>query len=203
MKLISVWATKGGVGKTTLAIHIAAGLAANGYRVMVCDCDLQRSVVAYGKMAEARGIKVPFKIHAGEPREKPKDIDVIIVDHAPSDKKPAGGIVVMAYCPGPLEFWAMQGQKEMTKGKMVISVINRVNNARARDRAVVASRDVYGDDCVIISERAAYSYVIGRWTTVFDDISVIGDLYGVKEARKEMDVLIREIESRFGTTINK
>lgn len=200
MKLISVWATKGGVGKTTLAIHIAAGLAANGYRVMVCDCDLQQSVVSYGKYAEMKGIKLPFKIHAGGPKQKPEDIDVIIVDHAPSDEKPSGGIIVMAYCPGPLEFWALHGQKEMTQGRMVVSVLNRVNRTRSDDQAAMAS-NIYGDNTVVIHERSVYRRVIGRGSTVFD-ASVIDHLYGAREAKKEMDVLIREIESRFGTIKN-
>ncbi len=67
MKLISVWATKGGVGKTTLAIHIAAGLAANGYRVMVCDCDLQQSVVSYGKYAEMKASNCRLRSTLGGP----------------------------------------------------------------------------------------------------------------------------------------
>ncbi len=35
MKTVSLINEKGGVGKTTLAIHIAAGLAIRGYRVVL------------------------------------------------------------------------------------------------------------------------------------------------------------------------
>jgi ribosomal protein S24E len=52
------------------------------------------------------------------------------------------------------------------------------------------------------NERSVYRRVIGRGSTVFD-ANVIEHLYGAREAKKEMDVLIREIESRFGTIKKK
>ncbi|NWF69082.1 MAG: ParA family protein [Chloroflexi bacterium] len=41
MKILSLINEKGGVGKTTLATHIAAGLAIRGYRVVLADADPQ------------------------------------------------------------------------------------------------------------------------------------------------------------------
>lgn len=41
MKTLTLINEKGGVGKTTLAIHIAAGLAIRGYRVVLADADAQ------------------------------------------------------------------------------------------------------------------------------------------------------------------
>ena len=47
MKVITLLNEKGGVGKTTLATHIAAGLARAGRRVVLLDADPQ----ATGKVA--------------------------------------------------------------------------------------------------------------------------------------------------------
>lgn len=41
MKTVTLLNEKGGVGKTTLATHIAAGLAVNGHRVLLVDADPQ------------------------------------------------------------------------------------------------------------------------------------------------------------------
>lgn len=41
MKTITLINEKGGVGKTTLATHLAAGLAIRGYRVVLADADAQ------------------------------------------------------------------------------------------------------------------------------------------------------------------
>lgn len=41
MKVISLINEKGGVGKTTLALHVAAGLAIKGLRVLLMDADAQ------------------------------------------------------------------------------------------------------------------------------------------------------------------
>lgn len=54
MKIITLLNEKGGVGKTTLAIHIAAGLAIRGYRVVLADTDMQaNATIAFGLPPEA------------------------------------------------------------------------------------------------------------------------------------------------------
>jgi len=46
MKIITLLNEKGGVGKTTLATHIAAGLAIRGYRVVLVDTDAQANATS-------------------------------------------------------------------------------------------------------------------------------------------------------------
>lgn len=53
MKILTLINEKGGVGKTTLAIHIAAGLAMRGYRVILADADAQgHATVSFGLAKE-------------------------------------------------------------------------------------------------------------------------------------------------------
>ena len=43
LMIIAIANSKGGVGKSTLAVHLAAWLHAQGYRVTLADCDTQQS----------------------------------------------------------------------------------------------------------------------------------------------------------------
>ncbi len=55
MKIITLLNEKGGVGKTTLSTHIAAGLAVTGHRVMLVDADPQgHATVAFGLQKEPK-----------------------------------------------------------------------------------------------------------------------------------------------------
>lgn len=53
MKVVTLLNEKGGVGKTTLATHIAAGLAIKGNKVVLVDADAQgHSTIAFGLKKE-------------------------------------------------------------------------------------------------------------------------------------------------------
>jgi len=56
MKVLTLLNEKGGVGKTTLADHIAAGLALKGKRVVVIDADPQGHAAALLNQPEAPGL---------------------------------------------------------------------------------------------------------------------------------------------------
>jgi chromosome partitioning protein len=56
MKVITVTNRKGGVGKSTMSVHIAAGLATRGYRVGLIDTDSQGHAGLMLNMPEENGL---------------------------------------------------------------------------------------------------------------------------------------------------
>ncbi len=56
MKIITLLNEKGGVGKTTLATHIAAGLAIRGYNVVLADTDMQANATIAFRLDMEPGI---------------------------------------------------------------------------------------------------------------------------------------------------
>ncbi|MGB1285049.1 MAG: ParA family protein [Aggregatilineales bacterium] len=55
-KVLTLLNEKGGVGKTTVSIHVAAGLAARGYRVILIDADPQGSATSALGMKKYDGL---------------------------------------------------------------------------------------------------------------------------------------------------
>jgi chromosome partitioning protein len=86
VKTILVASSKGGVGKTTIATHLAAQAALSGKRTVLVDADPQRSSTRWAeKRAGLESAVLPVDgsgAARGWQRELPEDTDVVIVDAA-------------------------------------------------------------------------------------------------------------------------
>lgn len=119
MKVISVLNQKGGVGKTTLSINLAAALKANGHTVLLVDADPQGSSLDW---AAAREPNEPLFSVVSCPKptihKTVADIgsgkDFVIIDGAPRVTDlarsciMASDLVLIPIQPSPYDIWASQ-----------------------------------------------------------------------------------------------
>jgi chromosome partitioning protein len=156
--IISVQNQKGGVGKTTIAIHISHALALRDFSVLLVDADPQGSARDW---AAARADKPPFDlvgldrptIHRDIPTIA-KKYDYTVIDGPPrvSDLArsaiAAADIVVIPVQPSPYDVWACNEVIKLIQEALVfkeklksVFAINRkiVNTAIGRDVAEALS----------------------------------------------------------------
>ncbi|NEQ29395.1 MAG: AAA family ATPase [Leptolyngbya sp. SIO4C5] len=150
--IISVQNQKGGVGKTTLAVHISHALATKGALVLLVDADPQGSARDW---AAAREDKPPFSvvgldrptIHRDLP-EMAKNYDHVVIDGPPRVSElarsaiAAADLVLIPVQPSPYDVWAAQEVIDLFREASVfkeklksVFAINRkiVNTAIGRD----------------------------------------------------------------------
>ncbi|GJE02193.1 MULTISPECIES: ParA family protein [Methylobacterium] len=84
MAIMATASAKGGVGKTTLSILIAADLALDGYKVALLDCDLNQHASAFGTKADIPNLTViPAVVEQNvlsAMRQAEEGADMVIVD---------------------------------------------------------------------------------------------------------------------------
>ena len=151
-KVISVLNQKGGVGKTTLAVHVATAFSQQGAKVLLLDADPQGSALDW---AAVRPDATTFPV-VGLPRPTLHrdiqsllpDYDLIVIDGPPRVNElarsaiMASDLVLIPVQPSPYDIWAAKEIVDIIKDASVFKenlksafVINRkiVNTAIGRD----------------------------------------------------------------------
>lgn len=117
--IVALLNQKGGVGKTTLALHLAGAWSAQGQRVLVIDADPQGSALDWAEQRVREGLPRLFGV-LGLARETlhkelpdlGRDLDHVIVDGPPRvagiarSALLAADLVVIPAQPSPFDGWA-------------------------------------------------------------------------------------------------
>jgi|SRR3954454_10553673 len=204
--VIAILNQKGGVGKTTLSVNLAAAFAKSGRRVLLVDADTQQSALDWSEMRQAEPIfnvvGIPKKTLHQELKTLSKDFDIVLIDGPPRVNEVAksamlaADMVLIPVQPSPYDVWAAHQVVDLLKEAIVFKdsmkyafMVNRkiVNTAIGRD--VVNALSDY--DIPVLSsqvcQRVAFAESAATGMTVIET-----DAAG--PAGQEIEALKREVE---------
>jgi chromosome partitioning protein len=185
--IITLQNQKGGVGKTTLSLHLAHFFTLLGARVLVVDADPQGSARDW---LQARDTPAPFSVVGLDRPTVHRDIDnlmrgydVVVIDAPPRvtdiarSAILAADLVIIPVQPSPLDVWAAQDTVRLVSDAIVfketlrsVFAINReiVNTAIGRDVAAALSESQVPVLATHIAQRVSFAESLANGQTVFE-----------------------------------
>lgn len=218
MQTIGVCGRKGGAGKTTIAVHLAAELAARGLSVVLVDADPQGSANHWSQPGN-----LPMPVHH-RPLSSPGDVpawskgirslqaEYIVLDSPPHLDAALGGVIglsdiaVMPCGPSGLDLIATAETVALVReirtarkdGRPIVTLVpNRVDLRTSAGRQLVGALGELGEDVApAIHARTALAdaFNMGAW---------VGDYAPHSAAHLEVFALTDHILSLLGKTPRK
>ncbi len=206
--IVALLNQKGGVGKTTLALHLAGAWALRGKRVLVVDADPQGSALDWSEQRSREGMSRLFGVlglaretlHRELP-EIARDVDHVVVDGPPRVTGIARSALLTAHVvlvpatPSPFDGWAsgemlrLLGEARVFRPEIVARFV--LNRCAARTVIARETADALADHDPPVLE----SHVGQR--VAFADAARTGrlvcELDKASPAAREIDALATEI----------
>lgn len=203
--IISFLNQKGGVGKTTLAIHVADSLSRQNRKVLLVDADPQASALDWAENNDKAGgfsvLGLPKKSLRNELRAIEPDYDFIIVDGPPRvhdialSAIAASDLIVIPVQPSPLDVWSLKDIVDLVEEVRAINdqlkvvlVINRkiVNTAIGRDVVTALEEFKFPILKTAICQRVAYAESVATGQTVLTQSNDLKAQDEIRDLTKEI-----------------
>ncbi|WP_296659677.1 ParA family partition ATPase [Paraburkholderia sp.] len=190
-EIIAVTQQKGGVGKSTIAMHLGAAFHEKGKRVLVVDADGQNTLIHWASASGDDEAGIPFPVvnlsEAGGQihREIKKfigDYDVIVVDCPPSITEKVSGVVLLAASiavvptsSSPADYWSSVGLVKLIQQAQVMNedlravfLLNKTEEKRMLTRELKRALEELGFPLLKtqIPTREAYKQAMALGQTV-------------------------------------
>jgi chromosome partitioning protein len=187
-EIIAVTQQKGGVGKSTIAMHLGAAFHEKGKRVLVVDADGQNTLVHWASASGDEEAGIPFPVvnlsEAGGQihREIKKfigDYDIIVVDCPPSITEKVSGVVLLAASiavvptsSSPADYWSSVGLVKliqvMNEDLRAVFLLNKTEEKRMLTRELKRALEELGFPLLRtqIPTREAYKQAMALGQTV-------------------------------------
>jgi chromosome partitioning protein len=139
--------SKGGCGKSTLTINLAAVMAGNGRKVLMADADRQKSSLSWARRRPAAAPTLAVADWSKGIEDVPKDIDTLIIDGPAGLRKTdfeelvgRADLVIMPVLPSTFDHEAstafldkLDALKSIRKRRKGVAIVG--NRVRARTKA--------------------------------------------------------------------
>ena len=207
MKIIATLNEKGGSGKTTVAINLAAALHRQGKRVAILDTDQQATATDWRKATPA-SLNMPAVVPVDKHQDLERvisglDVDYLVIDTPAKAAQMAAAVVRLADValivlqPSALDVWGSAAtvkliQSRLTAGGAIDAafLVNRASPLTKLSRLIKDGEwNDYGIDqlTATVSNRVAFAQAASDGVSVFETADT--------QAQQEILNIIKELEA--------
>lgn len=208
-KIITIAQQKGGAGKTTVAAHLAIGLAQQGEKVACIDLDPQASLSTWGRI-RANKLGENNNLHClncnayalqNEITKLRGNFNFVIIDSPPHIETEArqairsADLAIIPVQPSPTDLWATKASIILADQENVPAKI-LLNRVSSNSRLGKSIRSVFERQAPHMLLRAQLGNRVGYAASILDGLTV-SEVDSNSLAQQEVLELVEEIKAAF------